>query len=294
MNDLAGAPLGQRSETPASYDPSLLFPIPRALGRADLALSDPLPFVGHDAWTAFEVSWRNAKGRPEVGIALLTVPSSTPFMVESKSLKLYLNSLNDAVIASPAALAAQIQRDLAPVLWGVHTPEAPLQVELLRPDRFDEFALAPLPGTCIDDLDIAWEPQREALLPRIANRTATPLTETGTGTVQEALHSHLLRSLCRVTAQPDWGSVCISYEGPPLCHESLLRYLLGFRYRQEFHEPVAERIFMDLWRACQPKRLCVEVRFTRRGGIDINPVRASDPDLLERHRRPGQVRLARQ
>lgn len=286
MNDLAGAPLGQRSETPANYDPSLLFPIPRALGRADLALGETPSFVGHDSWTAFEVSWRNARGRPEVGVGLFTVPCSTPFMVESKSLKLYLNSLNDTVVPSREALEAQIRSDLVPVLWGSMAPMAPLQVTIVPPQRFDALSLSALPGTCIDDLDIDWAPPDAPPLPRVSDPHALATTET--------LHSHLLRSLCRVTAQPDWGSVSITYEGSPLCRESLMRYLLGFRYRQEFHEPLTERIFTDLWRSCQPRRLFVEVRFTRRGGIDINPVRASDPDMLQRHCRPEQLRLARQ
>lgn len=281
MEILQQAPLGKKIAMPAAYDPTLLFPIPRSLARAALGLDIEPPFVGSDTWTAFELGWRNVKGKPEVGIASFTIPCSTPNMIESKSLKLYLNSLNDERFASADAVAARIHTDLLPVLWGDTPASAPMVIDIRALSSWTEVSISELEGDSLDDADIEWDGTPFSIDNLRIDRTRPLVTET--------LRSDLVRALCRVTAQPDWGSVQISYRGHALPREDLLRYLVSFRHQQEFHEPLAERIFMDLWRHAQPAELSVYLRFVRRGGLDINPFRASVPQEA-----PQWMRLARQ
>jgi 7-cyano-7-deazaguanine reductase len=277
---LLEAPLGKSSATPTHYDPGLLFPIPRSMARDGLALGSDLPFMGQDLWTAYELGWLNLKGKPQVAIGLISVPCETPFMVESKSFKLYLNSLNDHRFDSAQQVALQIAADINPVLWGGQVPRSLASVELLSPAAFGRLRLGELEGLSLDRLDVDMD---DAATP------AKPQCLAGeVGTIEETLTSDLLRALCRVTGQPDWGSVQIHYVGPAIDQAALLRYLVGFRNQQEFHEPLAERIFVDIWRHCRPLKLQVLVRFTRRGGLDINPLRTSHPGTMQKIQRSAR------
>lgn len=281
MDVLQKAPLGKKSDMPTGYDPKLLFPIPRALAREPLGLVAAQPFYGTDVWTAFEMGWRNARGRPEVGIASFAIPCNTPHMIESKSFKLYLNSLNDERFDSTQALLHRMKADLEPVLWGGQPAAAPVEIELRPLSSFAGTQIGGLSGQSLDDADIDWDGEPFPI-EQVRVAREGPL-------VEETLRSDLVRALCRVTAQPDWGSVEIRYRGHAMSHEDLLRYLLGFRNQQEFHEPLAERIFIDLWRHIAPSTLQVYIRFVRRGGLDINPFRSS-----EKGESPPGTRLARQ
>ena len=270
------SPLGKTSVYASAYEPSLLFPIARADKRAELGISGSLPFLGMDVWNAYEVSWLNLRGKPQVAIATLQVPADSANIVESKSLKLYLNSLNQSRIASPEALADVLRADLSAAV------DAPVQVRLTGSDDFGKLSMAELDGLLLDRLDIdvdAYYPDPSLLT---VNRNAAP--------VEEKLVSHLLKSNCLVTNQPDWASVQIHYAGPEINQEGLLRYLIGFREHQEFHEQCVERIFMDLLRQCGPAKLMVLARYTRRGGIDINPWRSN----FSLSKMPSNARNARQ
>jgi len=266
MNDAtapANSPLGKTSVYTDSYDPGLLFPMPRAEKRAELGLSGTLPFFGMDIWNAYELSWLNQRGKPQVAIATLLVPADTPNMIESKSMKLYLNSLNQTRIDSQEDLVALLQSDLSAALG------AEIQIKLLASQDFGKQVMGEYEGLLLDRLDIAvdrYAPEPELL--RAASDQAP---------VEESLVSHLLRSNCLVTNQPDWASIQIRYSGPAIDQEGLLKYLIGFRQHQEFHEHCVERVFMDIQRQCKPSKLMVSARYTRRGGIDINPWRANFP-----------------
>jgi 7-cyano-7-deazaguanine reductase len=266
MNDAtapANSPLGKTSVYTDSYDPGLLFPMPRAEKRAELGLSGTLPFFGMDIWNAYELSWLNHRGKPQVAIATLLVPADTPNMIESKSMKLYLNSLNQTRIDSQEDLVALLQSDLSAALG------AEIQIKLLASQDFGKQVIGEYEGLLLDRLDIAvdrYAPEPELL--RAASNQAP---------VEESLVSHLLRSNCLVTNQPDWASIQIRYSGPAIDQEGLLKYLIGFRQHQEFHEHCVERVFMDIQRQCKPSKLMVSARYTRRGGIDINPWRANFP-----------------
>ena len=278
---LAAAPLGKSSTTPSHYDAALLFPIPRAMAREGLHLTASLPFIGADYWTGYELGWLNAKGKPQVGMLQVVVPCETPNMVESKSFKLYLNSFNNHRVDSSESLAQCIARDINAVLWQGHTSGGQATVKILLPDAFEKEKIGAFKALSIDRLDIeVSQPQYDPTLQRV-NATDAP--------VEEALCSDLLRALCRVTGQPDWGSIQIYYAGRQIDQAGLLEYIIGFRDQQEFHEPLAERIFVDIMRQCKPSKLQVLIRFTRRGGMDINPVRQNFPGLA-----PSLHRLARQ
>jgi 7-cyano-7-deazaguanine reductase len=270
---LSDAPLGRESAYPAHYDAGLLYPIARAANRAPLGIeAGALPFVGEDEWHAFEVSWLNARGKPVVAVARFRLPADSPNLIESKSWKLYLNGFNQTRFASRDQVITTLEHDLAGAAG------APVSVELFD---VDDEALAPrrLPGECLDDLDIdvdAYTPSPEHLQ--------------GSGEiVEETLYSHLLKSNCPVTGQPDWGSVLIRYRGPKLDREGLLRYLIGYRQHQDFHEHCVERIFTDLMARVGPERLLVLARYVRRGGLDISPWRATPGE-----RPPEPLRLSRQ
>ncbi|WP_083002268.1 NADPH-dependent 7-cyano-7-deazaguanine reductase QueF [Halomonas sp. GT] len=270
---LEHAPLGRDSAYPEQYDAGLLYPIPRAANRAPLGIEDSkLPFVGEDEWHAFEVSWLNCRGKPIVAVARFRLPADSPNLIESKSWKLYLNSLNQTCFESREAVQCVLVRDLTAAAG------ASVSVELLGVDDSD---LTPqrLPGECLDDLDI----DIRDYTPSAAHLAVSEKI------VEETLHSHLLKSNCPVTGQPDWGSVLIRYKGPKIDREGLLRYLIGYRQHQDFHEHCVEHIFTDLMQLAKPDELLVLARYVRRGGLDISPWRAT-PGLTP----PSPLRLARQ
>ncbi|MCS3455128.1 7-cyano-7-deazaguanine reductase [Aeromonas sp. BIGb0405] len=258
-NALQGLSLGQQSAYISQYSPSLLQPVPRSLNRNDLALPDPLPFHGADIWTLYELSWLNDKGKPVVALGEISVPATSLNLIESKSFKLYLNSFNQTRCTSLAAVRELLAKDLSAC--------AGAEVAVtLTPLAQAPQQIVDLPGECIDDLDIEidnYEFDADLLI-----------GAAGQDEVEETLHSHLLKSNCLVTSQPDWGSVVIHYRGPRLDREKLLRYLISFRQHNEFHEQCIERIFTDLKQHCAPQQLTVYARYTRRGGLDINPFRS--------------------
>ncbi|SCK06805.1 NADPH-dependent 7-cyano-7-deazaguanine reductase QueF [Vogesella sp. LIG4] len=270
------SPLGKKVDYQDHYDASLLFPIARQQKRDEIGVTaDALPFAGVDLWTGYELSWLNGKGKPQVAIATFRIPADSPRLIESKSFKLYLNSYNQTRIDSWQQVAAQLELDLS------NAAGAKVVVSLLSPAEFGREQIVELAGESIDELDIAvdnYAPCPDTLKADAANM------------VSETLTSQLLKSNCLVTGQPDWGSVAISYTGPQIDRETLLRYLIGFRQHNEFHEQCVERIFVDVLRACAPQRLTVYARYTRRGGLDINPWRSNDPAAQT----PDNVRTARQ
>ena len=270
------SPLGKTTAYSSDYDPGLLFPIARADKRAELGITGSLPFFGMDVWNAYEVSWLNLRGKPQVAIATLQVPADSPHIVESKSLKLYLNSLNQARLGSAQALADLLRADLSEATGSA------VQVRLTGSEDFGKLAMGELDGLLLDRLDIEVDAYRPDPALLTANRDEAQ--------VEETLVSHLLKSNCLVTGQPDWASVQIHYAGPTINQEGLLKYLIGFREHQEFHEQCVERIFMDLMRQCAPSKLMVLARYTRRGGIDINPWRSN----FSLSKMPSNARNARQ
>jgi 7-cyano-7-deazaguanine reductase len=263
--------LGRETAYPSQYDATLLFPIARAAGRAELGIADDaLPFVGHDRWHAYELSWLDARGKPCVATATLTVPCDSPSLVESKSLKLYLNSLNAERFNSDEAARERIATDLS-VRAG-----ADVSVQLGLPPMMAEKEAESIDA---QDLDIDdYGPPNPSYLSADATQP-----------VEESLLSHLLKSNCPVTGQPDWASVSIRYRGPRIDRDGLLRYLVSFRDHADFHEHCVERIFSDLLAQCRPQALSVEARYTRRGGLDINPWRATPG-----HDAPAPTREVRQ
>ena len=269
------SPLGKNSAYQTQYTPELLFPIPRQQKRDELGLSGTLPFFGVDIWNAYELSWLNMRGKPQVAIATFTVPADSPNIVESKSFKLYLNSFNQTRLSGTDALLALLREDLSNAFG------TPVHVTLTLPDEFGRLKMGELEGLLLDRLDVEidnYSPSPELLK---ANHDEAA--------VEETLVSHLLKSNCLVTGQPDWGSVQIHYAGPQIDQESLLRYLIGFREHNEFHEQCVERIFTDILRQCKPNQLAVYARYTRRGGLDINPWRANFSTG-----KPPNLRAARQ
>ncbi|MGY3933247.1 7-cyano-7-deazaguanine reductase [Aeromonas encheleia] len=270
---LQGLSLGQQSAYISQYAPELLQPVPRSLNRDDLGLGETLPFQGCDVWTLYELSWLNAKGKPMVALGEVAVPATSPNLIESKSFKLYLNSFNQTRCDSLAAVQALLVKDLSACAG------SEVSVTLFPLDQAPH-QIAALPGECIDEQDIEIDDYEfdQTLLQGAA----------GTDIVEETLHSHLLKSNCLVTRQPDWGSLVIHYRGPRLDREKLLRYLISFRQHNEFHEQCIERIFIDLKHFCGPSQLTVYARYTRRGGLDINPFRS------DWERVPANLRLIRQ
>lgn len=270
------SPLGKPVIYQTEYAPSLLFPIARQGKRDEIGVSGTLPFFGVDIWNAYEISWLNLRGKPQVAVATFTVPADSPNIIESKSLKLYLNSFNQTRLAAPEALADLLRADLSNGFG------APVQVSLTLPDEFGSLQMGELEGLLLDRLDIevsAYTPDVSLLKANHADAL-----------VEETLVSHLLKSNCLVTGQPDWGSVQIRYVGAQIDQEGLLQYLIGFRNHNEFHEQCVERIFVDILRQCRPQKLAVYARYTRRGGLDINPWRSN----FSTAQRPPNLRSARQ
>lgn len=255
----ANLTLGQKVDYIEQYTPELLQGVPRSLSREQIGVSQPLPFGGVDIWNGYELSWLNPKGKPQVAILQCQVPIDSQNLIESKSFKLYLNSFNQSVFGSADEVARHLSKDLSACA------QAPVKVQLFSAGQFGALHLGELDGTVIDDLDIeinAYEPSPELLT-------------TGDQQVAETLVSHLLKSNCLITSQPDWASVQIHYEGAAIDHAGLLAYLISFRRHNEFHEQCIERIFCDLMNRCKPHKLAVYARYTRRGGLDINPLRAN-------------------
>ena len=272
---LSQAPLGKASSYVDHYDASLLFPIPRLDKRVEIGVTNSMPFFGADMWTAYEVSWLNARGKPQVALAQIVVPCESLNIVESKSFKLYLNSFNGSVFPDFDEVAQTLKRDLSAAVG------AGVSVRLTKPDAFDAQAIHELDGLNLDRLDI--DCNRYTPAPELLKLEAEEIP------VSEVLVSHLLKSNCLVTGQPDWASVQINYSGRAINQEGLLQYLVSYRNHNEFHEQCVERIFMDIWARCKPTRLSVYARYTRRGGLDINPYRTSHPAAL-----PANIRTARQ
>jgi 7-cyano-7-deazaguanine reductase len=261
-------PLGKDSRYASTYTPSLLAAIARADARVPMGIEAVLPFRGEDAWNCYEFSWLNARGRPEVAMLRIQVPCSSSHMVESKSLKLYLSSFAQTRFANRSEIIKTLDSDLAVAF------RAPVIVAMLDVDHGREHTTH-LPGRCIDEHDVAIETYvRDPNLIEL---------DRGDAIIRETLHSHVFRSVCPVTGQPDSASILIQYVGRPLKAESVLRYLVSYRLHAAFHESTIEQIFVDLMRRAGPDHLTVYGRFLRRGGIDINPFRSTDetvaPDL---------------
>ncbi|ETO93326.1 NADPH-dependent 7-cyano-7-deazaguanine reductase QueF [Legionella oakridgensis] len=268
--------LGKTSDYESTYNPNRLYPIPRAAKRQDIGI-DPAhpPFLGFDCWNHYEVSWLNEKGKPVVAIAEIVYDCNSPMLIESKSLKLYFNSFNNTIFKSIEELENIIKRDLetrinADVLVCIH-PLTRAQVITLQ----DSFT-----GESIDDLDVECSVYMvEPSFLSVSNED-----------VEEVLYSDLLKSNCLVTNQPDWGSVQIAYKGKKINREGLLKYLVSYRNHNEFHEQCIERIFVDIMTHCKPESLTVYGRYTRRGGLDINPYRSTERALFENSKNTRLIR----
>ncbi|PJG86330.1 NADPH-dependent 7-cyano-7-deazaguanine reductase QueF [Conservatibacter flavescens] len=267
--------LGQQTTYTEFYDATLLQAVPRALNREQLDIIQIQPFtIGADIWTAYEISWLNPKGLPQVAIADVEIDHQSENLIESKSFKLYLNSFNQTPFADMATVERTIAQDLAQCAKGK------VKVRLHSLDFFDQHPIHRLQGECIDQQDI--QIQDYNFNPELlTNCTFDDRTE-------EWLVSHLLKSNCLITSQPDWGSLQIHYVGQRIDREKLLRYIVAFRQHNEFHEQCVERIFCDLMRFAKPDKLTVYARYTRRGGLDINPYRSNFEPI------PVNLRLARQ
>jgi len=277
MSSVHESQLGLATVYPTDYDPSLLFPIARSEGRALLGVNAPTGVSnGVDVWHLFELSWLDNTGKPVVAIGRFTLPASSPYLIESKSFKLYLNSLNFTPFATPEALITTAERDLSKVAG------AQVRLELLDVDALTTSM--PI-GQCIDGLQMTQAPQYEA----DASLLSLDSTADRDSIIEETLYSNLLRSNCPVTSQPDWGSIFIRYRGKKLCQNGLLTYIISYRTHSGFHEQCVEQIFADIWQHLRPEALAVHAQYTRRGGLDINPCRSSIADWL-----PKITRLARQ
>lgn len=265
------SPLGKSSEYIATYTPSLLFPIPRATKWAELGLTaQTLPYQGVDFWNCYELSWLLPSGKPVVAIAEFSIAADSPNIIESKSFKLYLNSLNQTPFAGRAELIATLEKDLSMAAG------KPVGVRIRSLADIETEGVVALPGSCIDELDVtihSYDRPQPELLHCDESRV-----------VEEAVHSHLLKSNCPVTSQPDWGSVAVEYRGAALDHASLLAYIVSFRQHSDFHEQCVERMFLDLQRLLKPEKLTVYARYVRRGGLDINPYRSTEAVSFENRR----------
>jgi 7-cyano-7-deazaguanine reductase len=260
---LLECPLGKETPYLTHYDPSLLFGIPRAETREQIKILGPLPFKGADIWYAYELSWLNPKGKPIVAIAEMTFPCSSPNLMESKALKRYLHSFNQTKFKTILEVQNIMEQDLSA------SCKSTVKVNIIQPSQFKEyFALKDFDGTCLDELDVATDIY-----------TIDPtLLKVNSSNVNENLYSNLLKSNCLVTNQPDWGHVYISYKGKQIDHGSLLKYIISYRNHDGFHEQCIERIFVDILNRCHPEQLTVYGRYTRRGGLDINPFRSNFED----------------
>ena len=267
--------LGKQVDYEFEYNPDLLQGVPRSLSRDTLSLAGSgLPFDGIDTWTGYELSWLNLKGKPNVAILECHVPITSKNLIESKSFKLYLNSFNQTKFASAEDVRQVLQADLSACAG------EPVEVKLILPEQFSSLQFQEFNGTLLDSLDV----EIDQYSPNTQYLTVAK-NETG---VQETLVSHLLKSNCLITSQPDWASIQIRYEGKAIEHEGLLKYLISFRQHNEFHEQCVERIYNDIMQHCQPDKLTVCARYTRRGGLDINPFRSNYEAPYANHRQARQ------
>jgi len=259
--------LGQQTHYDQCYNPQRLYPLSRTSKRVEIGI-DPqkLPFYGFDCWNHYEVSWLNLKGKPMVASAEIIYDCSSPNIVESKSLKLYFNSLNNTKFSGSFELEKTIQADLERVI------DSPVKLVLKSLDKHQPVLLQPhFEGHCIDHLDI--ECDTYEINPQLLFVHSQP--------INESLYSDLLKSNCLVTNQPDWGSILIQYQGNKIDPAGLLRYIVSYRNHNEFHEQCIERIFNDIMQQCKPEKLTIYGRYTRRGGIDINPLRSTEKTASE-------------
>ena len=267
--------LGKQVDYEFEYNTDLLQGVPRSLSRDTLNLAGSgLPFDGIDTWTGYELSWLNLKGKPNVAILECHVPITSKNLIESKSFKLYLNSFNQTKFASAEDVQQVLQADLSACAG------EPVEVKLILPEQFSSLQFQEFNGTLLDSLDVEidqYSPNTQYLT------VAKNVTR-----VQETLVSHLLKSNCLITSQPDWASIQVRYEGKAIEHEGLLKYLISFRQHNEFHEQCVERIYNDIMKHCQPDKLTVCARYTRRGGLDINPFRSNYEAPYANHRQARQ------
>ena len=267
--------LGKQVDYEFEYNPGLLQGVPRSLSRDTLNLAGSgLPFDGIDTWTGYELSWLNLKGKPNVAILECHVPITSKNLIESKSFKLYLNSFNQTKFASAEDVQQVLQADLSACAG------EPVEVKLILPEQFSSLQFQEFNGTLLDSLDV----EIDQYSPNTQYLTVAK-SEAG---VQETLVSHLLKSNCLITSQPDWASIQVRYEGKAIEHEGLLKYLISFRQHNEFHEQCVERIYNDIMQHCQPDKLTVCARYTRRGGLDINPFRSNYEAPYANHRQARQ------
>lgn len=264
--------LGEKTEYKETYSPELLFPVPRTLARDKIGLKGPLPFNGTDLWTGFELSWLNRKGKPEIALAEFIFPCTSPNVVESKSFKLYLNSFNQTHFHSVDEVQKTITEDLT------KTADSPVIVKIFPLYHDHEFSIRNLKGECLDSVDV-----------EIDTYQVNPsFLKTSENIVEEILYSDLLKSNCLATGQPDWGSVLVHYVGQKIDREGLLKYIISFRRHSGFAEHCVEEIFSNIMDKCKPEKLSVYARYTRRGGLDINPFRSNFEPA------PENIRLLRQ
>ena len=274
--------LGQSTSYPKTYAPDMLYPIPRALGRANLALPADALSIGMDWWQVFEMSWLNSQGISQVAMARLAIPATSDYIVESKSLKLYFNSLNFTEFDNQQAVKATVEKDLSACL------KTDVTLEIFEVNIANSLPISAPQGDCIDNaLDSS--DKKIAIVSDVNPSSLTVAHQGASDSQLQILHSHLLRSNCPVTNQPDWGTLEIQIDSQPIDRAGLLEYILSFRQHNGFHEQCVEQIFSDLTQAFAPKTLMVRAWYTRRGGIDINPCRVSDISLL-----PPPSRLNRQ
>lgn len=269
---LTDAPLGKTATYHDHYNPDLLFPIARRAKRDEIAVPRTLPFQGYDIWNAYEISCLNLKGKPQVAIGEFIIPCESRHLIESKSFKLYLNSFNQTKLADLQQLQHTMQKDLTAAC------QADITVKLVPASDFALSQFKEFSGICLDDLDVDCN----------CYQVQSDFLSTTSQSCDETIYSNLLKSNCLVTGQPDWASIMIHYRGKQINHAGLLRYLVSYRQHNEFHEQCVERIFMDIQRRCRPQKLTVYARYSRRGGLDINPLRSNE-DLSF-----NNFRLARQ
>jgi 7-cyano-7-deazaguanine reductase len=268
MKDSDGLLLGKHTPVVEVYSPELLYPIPRAIARNNLGIDSRLPFYGADLWHAYELSWLDASGKPVARVGRFSVPATTPHIVESKSFKLYLNSLNSTRFANEAEAQACMVKDISNTAGGT------VALELFTVDD-SRLAGQTLEGLEIDSCDVS---------PDDAEPSADMLAVNTGEVCEEKLYSHLLRSLCPVTGQPDWATLWLHYRGAAIDHSALLAYIISYRQHQEYHEQCVERMFRDISHRCHPEFLHIQAFYTRRGGLDINPFRSTDPGAVPRPR----------
>lgn len=260
---MAENPMGKATEYPETYNPDLLLAIPRQTNRNLLGLSAELPFKGEDVWNAYELSWLNRRGLPQVAMARFHFTCESPFLIESKSFKLYLNSLNQEKYENREQLNTVLTGDLS------GKSGSAVRVEFSEPES-TQYAIQAPQGICLDNLDISinhYHPEPSLLVADINNQ------------VQEQLFTNVFRSNCPITNQPDWGSISVSYKGSAISHEGLLAYLVSYRLHNDYHENCVEKIFVEIQDKCRPEQLRVQANFLRRGGLDINPVRSTSGDF---------------